>query len=170
MSEQRVYASRRRQLLLVASLVGIFVASLSVVIEPDPSTGLKPGPGDYLWVVIPGTILVAVLVWRAFKSRIVTDGRGIDLVRVVGHEFLPWSRVRHFEVHPTPSRAGVAVMARLHDELLVTVSNQINIRPVRDRAEAKKLARVKAESLRNALEADRQRRSAGEAVAPATAS
>jgi len=170
---RRVYASRRRQLLLSAGMVAIFGTTLSLVFEKDPSTGLKPLPGDYLWVVIPGTILVAALVWRAMKARLVTDRGGVDVVRVVGHEYLPWTRVRQFEVHPTPGRQGAAVVARLEDELLVKVSSQINVRPLRNRAEARRLARAKAETLRNALESDRQERmaaarlvSSGDSAAP----
>jgi hypothetical protein len=155
---KQVYATRRRQLLIVASLVGIYVATVSLVFEPDPSTGIKPLPGDYLWVVIPGTIVLAVLIWRAMKARIETSDTGVDLVRVAGHESIPWSDIRGFEVHPTPGRQGFAVRIRRPDETLVTVRSEINVRPLRDRDEARGLARVKAEMLRSQLEGDRRSR------------
>jgi hypothetical protein len=157
----RVYANRRRQWLYVFGLVAVFLCTLSLVFEPDPDTGLKPMPGDYLWVVIPGTILVAVLVWRAMKARIETDDRGVTVVRTVGHEFIPWSDVRGFEVHPSPSRQGSAVLVRRHDETLFTVRSEVNIRPlfpIRDRPEARLRARVRAELLHDALEVDRRSR------------
>lgn len=156
--DQRVYGSRRRQLLLAAALVGIFLATVSLVFEPDPTTGMKPLPSDYLWLVIPGAIMVGVLSWRAMKARVVTDARGVDVIRVVGHEFVPWSRLRGFEVHPTPSQQGAVVLARLADECLVKIRSEIMLRPVRDRAEARRLARGRAEILRRELDADRRDR------------
>ncbi|HSS08790.1 MAG TPA: hypothetical protein VLL25_02830, partial [Acidimicrobiales bacterium] len=155
---RHVYASRRRQLLLAGSLVAIFVVSLSVILEPDPDTGLTPVPGDYLWVVIPGAILIAVLAWRSLKASVVTDEGGVDIVRVVGHERIPWRTVRRFEVHPTPGKQGYAVLARLDNEVLVKVWTEIMIRPVRDRAAAKQIARARADALATALEADRRSR------------
>jgi len=168
---RQVYATRRRQLLLAASLVAVYVATVSLVFEPDPSTGIKPLPGDYLWVVIPGTIVLAVLVWRAMKTRIETSDAGIDLFRVAGHEALPWSDIRGFEVHPTPGRQGFAVRARRPDETLVTLRSEISVRPLRDRNEARGLSRVKAEMLRSQLEADRRsRRAQGTSGSGATGS
>jgi hypothetical protein len=167
---QRVYVSRRRQLLLSAGLLGIFLATLSLVLEPDPETGIKPLPGDYLWVVIPGTIVLLVLLWRAAKARIETDGGGIDLFRVAGHEYVPWSDIRGFEVHPTPSRQGAAVRIRRRSEALVTVRSEINVWPLRNRTEARRLARVRAEALREELEADRLSRLASGARPSSSAS
>ena len=164
----RVYASRRRQLVLVAALLGIFAVSVSSVVERDPTTGLQPLPGDYLWMVIPGAILVAVLVRRALKARIVTDRSGIDVVRVVGHEFLPWSDIRRFEVHPTPTRQGFAVVARRHDELVVKISSQVTAWPPRDRDQARRTARRWADELRDRLEGDRHERAQASATAGAT--
>jgi hypothetical protein len=155
-----VYASRRRQLLLAGSLVALFLVSLAVILEPDPDTGLKPVPGDYLWAVIPGAILIAVLAWRSLKARVVTDERGVEIVRVVGRERIPWPTMRRFEVHPTPGKQGSAVLARLDNEVLVKVWTEIMIRPIRDRAAAKQIARARAEALAAALEADRRSRQA----------
>ncbi|MDQ6615921.1 MAG: PH domain-containing protein [Actinomycetota bacterium] len=157
-SDRRVYARRPRQLLIAGSLLGIFLATLSMVLEPDPSTGIKPLPGDYLWVVIPGAIMLAVLVRRAFRARIQTDAGGVELVRVAGHERLPWSDIRGFEVHPTPSRQGFAVRARRHNEALVTLRNEINVRPLRDRDEARRRARERAATFKIQLDADRTSR------------
>jgi hypothetical protein len=166
--QQRVYVSRRRQLLLAAGLLAVFLATLSLVLEPDPETGIKPLPGDYLWVVIPGTIVLLVLVWRAMKARIETDSGGVDLFRVAGHEFVPWADVRGFEVHPTPGRQGSAVRIRRRSEALVTVRSEISVRPARDRDEARRLAKVRAVALRDQLEADRMSRLRSDAKAPSS--
>jgi hypothetical protein len=156
--DRRVYASRRRQLLIAGSMLGVFLATLTQVFEPDPTTGTKPLPGDYLWVVIPGTIALLVLVWRARKSRIETDASGVKLIKVAGHESFPWRDVRGFEVLPTPSRQGYAVRVRRRDESLVTVRSEINVRPLRDRDEARRRAKVRAVALCEELEADRKAR------------
>jgi hypothetical protein len=153
--DRRVYVSPNRRWLLAGSLVALFVGGSSLIFEKDPSTGLKPGPDDYLWVVIPFAILTAVLAWRAFKVRVVTDPNGIDVVRVVGHERVPWKRLRRFEVHPTPGRQGSVVLARTEDEVLVRVWTELMIRPLRDRPEARRLARLKAERIAAAFEEDR---------------
>src|SRR6516165_11907255 len=153
---RHVYASRRRQLLLAGSLIALFLFSLTLLAEPDPDTGLKPVPGDYLWVVIPAALLIAVLAWRARKAKVVTDDRGVEIVRVVGHEWIPWPTMRRFEVHPTPGKPGFAVLARLDNEVLVKVWTEITIRPLRDREAARQMARAKAEALAVALEADRR--------------
>jgi len=162
---RHVYASRRRQLLLAGSLIALFLFSLTLLAEPDPDTGLKPVPSDYLWVVIPAGLLIAALAWRARKAKVVTNDKGVEIVRVVGREWIPWAALRRFEVHPTPGRQGFAVLARLDNEVLVKVWTEITIRPVRDRAAAKEVARAKAEALAVALEADRKARQAA-ALAP----
>jgi hypothetical protein len=170
---RRIYINRGRQLLIAGSMLGIFLATLTQVFEPDPATGMKPLPGDYLWVVIPGSIALVVLMRRAMKSRIETDDRGVELFRVAAHESLPWSDIRGFEVHPTPSRQGIAVRARRRDESLLTVRSEINMRPVRDRDEARRQARVRAETLREQLDADRRSRplsSGGPSGGPSSAS
>jgi hypothetical protein len=156
--DRRIYSSRRRQLLLAGSLVALFAAGSSLIFEKDPDTGLKPLPSDYVWVVVPGAILLAVLAWRACRARIVTDSRGVDIVRVVGHERLPWIALRDFEVHPTPGRQGSAVVARMHDERLVKVWTEIVIRPVRDRPAARASARERAAAVAEVLESDRVER------------
>lgn len=158
----RVYRARSHQLLLATGLVGVYLATLSLVFEPDPSTGIKPLPGDYLWVVIPGTILLAWMVWRALKARVETDPGGVDLIRTVGHEFIPWSDVRGIEVLPTPSRQGASVRIRRQNETLVTVRNEISIRPLRDRDEARRTARERAAAFRDQLDADRRSRRSSE--------
>ena len=147
-------------MLLAGSLVALFLFSLTLLAEPDPDTGLKPVPGDYLWVVIPAALLIAVLAWRARKAKVVTDDRGVEIVRVVGHEWIPWPTMRRFEVHPTPGKQGFAVLARLDNEVLVKVWTEITIRPLRDREAARQMARAKAEALAVALEADRRARQA----------
>ncbi len=166
---RRVYGKRSRQWLVAGSLLAVFGATLSLVFEPDPSTGVKPLPGDYLWVVIPGTIVLAVLVWRAFQARVETDTGGVHLFRTVGHEFFPWSDVRGFEVLPTPSRQGASVRIRCQNETLVTVRNEINVRPLRDRDEARRRARLRAAAFGDELAADRRTRTAKDPRPPGAA-
>jgi hypothetical protein len=158
--DRHLYISRNRRWLLASSLVVLFLSGSSLILEKDPSTGLKPGPNDYLWIVLPGAILIAVLVWRSFKVHVVTDPKGIDIVRVVGHERVPWSRLRQFEVHPTPGKQGSVVLARTDDEVLVRVWTEMMVRPVRDRQEAKRLAKIQAEGIAAVLEKDRRERQA----------
>jgi hypothetical protein len=157
---RHVYASRRRQLLLAGSLIALFLFSLTLLAEPDPDTGLKPVPGDYLWVVIPAALLIAALAWRARKAKVVTNERGVEIVRVVGREWIPWAALRRFEVHPTPGRQGSVVLARLDNEVLVKVWTEITILPLGDREASRQVSRAKAEALAVALEADREARQA----------
>lgn len=156
--DRRIYINRGRQWLIGGSILGIYLATLSQVFEPDPSTGIKPLPGDYLWVVIPGTIALFVLLWRTMKSRVETDPHGMTMIRAAGRERVLWSDVRGFEVHPSPSRAGFSVRLRRRDESLITVRNEINLRPLRDRDEARRRARPRAVAFREQLEADRRSR------------
>ena len=156
--DRRTYASRRRQLLIAGSLVALFLAGSSMIFENDPETGLKPLPSDYVWVVVPAGILIAVLAWRSRRARVVTDSRKVDVVRVVGHEEIPWRKLRRFEVHPTPGRQGSVVVARLEDERLVKVWTEITVRPLRDRATAKATAHARAAAIADSLEADRLER------------
>jgi len=155
---RRIYQSRDRQRLIAASLIALLVAGSSLIFEKDPETGLLPVPNDYLWVVIPGILLIFALAWRALRVRVETDLGGIDMVRVVGHERLPWSSVRRFEVHPTPGRQGSVVLARTDGEILVKVRSELFVRPLRDRGEARRRARARADVLAAQLEADRVER------------
>jgi hypothetical protein len=158
--DRRIYLSSKRRWLIATSLIALLLAGSSLIFERDPDTGLLPVPSDYLWVVIPGAILIAVLAWRALKVQIVTDRRGVEIVRVVGRERVPWSRLRRFEVHPTPGKQGSVVLARTDNEILVKVSAEVMVRPIRDRDEARRLARVRTEELAKSLEEDRVMRQA----------
>jgi hypothetical protein len=158
--DRRIYFSRRRRWLIATSLVALLLGGSSLIFEKDPDTGLLPVPGDYLWVVIPGAILILVLAWRALKVQVVTDRRGVEIVRVVGRERVPWSRLRSFEVHPTPGKQGSVVLARTDDEVLVKISSEVMIRPVRDRDGARRLARIRSDALAKDLEEDRRARRA----------
>jgi hypothetical protein len=152
---RRVYSSRVRQLLLAGGLLGVYLATLSFCFQVDPDTGLKPLPSDYLPIVIPGSIALLYLVWRAMKARVETTDRGIDLIRVVGHESFPWSDIRSVEVLPSPSRRGYTVRVRQQNETLVTVRNELNFRPIRNLDERRRLAHTRAVAFRDVLEADR---------------
>ena len=53
------------------------------------------------------------------------------------------------------------VLARTDDEVLVKVSSEVMVRPMRNRDEARRLARIRSDALANQLEEDRaMRRSA----------
>jgi hypothetical protein len=153
--DRRIYLSRKRRWLIATSLIALLLAGSSLIFERDPDTGLLPVPSDYLWVVIPGAILIAVLAWRALKVEVVTDRRGLEIVRVVGRERIPWSRLRRFEVHPTPGKQGSVVLARMNDEILVKISAEVMVRPIRDRDEARRLAKIRTDELASELEQDR---------------
>jgi hypothetical protein len=157
--QPRLYRSRRHQWLVAGGLVGITLVSLGVILEPDPETGLRPLPSDYLWVVIPALVMIAYLIWRAFQTRILTSPAGVEVVRTVGRELVPWTEVRRFEVHPSPSRWGFEVSARLRDERCLRIRAE---HPARRGVDGKAAARRRAEALARALEADRP-------VAPAAA-
>ena len=163
--DRRIYLSRKRRWLIATSLIALLLAGSSLIFEKDPDTGLLPVPSDYLWVVIPGAILIFVLAWRALKVKVVTDRRGVEIVRVVGRERVPWSRLRRFEVHPTPGKQGSVVLARTSDEVLVKISSEVMIRPMRDRDEARRLARLRTDELAGNLEQDRLMRQAALAAA-----
>jgi hypothetical protein len=156
--DRRVYISPNRRWLLAGGLIALCLGGLGVVLERDPSTGLVPAPNDYLWTVIPLSIMMVVLAWRATKVKVTTDPGGIEVVKVVGRERVPWKRLRRFEVHPTPGKQGSVVLARTDDEVLVRIWTEIVVRPVRDRDEARRLARAKADQFLEVLEEDRRAR------------
>ncbi|MGH9126579.1 MAG: hypothetical protein ACRDZ8_17895 [Acidimicrobiales bacterium] len=157
---RRVYAARTKQLLLAGSILAIYLCTISLIWEPDPDTGIRPTPGDYLPIVIPGTILVLWLIWRALKARVETSDGGVRLVRVVGKEWFPWSDVRGFELLPSPSKRGATVRLRQQNETLVIVRSEVNLRPPRDRDERRRRATERAVAFRDVLEADRVERMA----------
>ena len=156
-SDVHVYCRRSRQWLLAGSIIAILLVSLSVILEPDPETGVRPVPGDYLWVVIPGVLLMLVLAWRALHIKVTIDSDGVDITRTLGHERVSWRELRRFEVHPTPGRQGYVVRARLDNEILVNVWTEIEARPVFDRDEARRIARQRADVVAAAMEQDRIR-------------
>src|SRR2546423_1684953 len=108
----RMYRSRPRQLLIAASILGLYIATFSIVLEPDPVTHTKVPAATYMWQVIPFALLTLVLGWRAFRVRLVSTPEGLGVQRVVSREFLPWSTIRDFEVHESPSGRIVTVVAR----------------------------------------------------------
>jgi hypothetical protein len=109
---EREYRSRQRQLLIAASIVALYVATFSVILEPDPVTHTKVHAGTYIWQVVPFALLTAFFGWRAFKVRLVTAPGGIKVYRVASREYLPWSTIRGFEIHDSTSGRIVAVVAR----------------------------------------------------------
>lgn len=155
-SDVHIYSRRSRQWLLAGSVIAVLLVSLSVILEKDPETGVRPVPGDYLWVVIPGVLLMLFLAWRALRVHVTTDAAGVQIIRTLGREQVAWPDIRRFEVHPTPGRQGYVVRARLDNEVLVNVWTEIEVRPLRDRDEAKRIARQRAGVIAAALEDDRR--------------
>src|SRR4051794_25331768 len=86
------------------------------------------------------------MVWRALQVRLVTTPDGMQVQRVTGREFLPWSTVRGFEVHDSTS-----------GRILMVVARRTNSRTVRLRSFSATRA-DEAEAFRAALEADRLER------------
>jgi hypothetical protein len=150
----RHYRNRRHQWLVVAALLGITIVSLGVILEPDPETGLRPLPSDYLWVVVPALVMIGVLIARALRTEVVADAGGLLVVRTVGRDTVPWSAIRRFEVHASPSRWGFEVVARLVDERCLRIRAE---HPGRRRADARAAARDRADALAAQLEEDRDR-------------
>jgi hypothetical protein len=159
MQETRTYLIRRRQLWFAVGVVVAFVVSASVILEPDPASGVVAKPSDYLWILIPSALLTAGLTVRAARTRVETTQVGVVMHHVLSRETLPWSAVDHFEVHPTPSGRGSQVLAR------TTVGRLVRIRtffPIRRQTDH----RGPALAFRATLEADGQQRR-GRVVVPA---
>ena len=110
--DQKVYRSRKRQLLIAASILAAYVATFSVILEPDPVSHTKVGPGKYLWQLIPFAVLTVVLGWRALQVRLVSSRDGLAVHRVASREFLPWSTVSGFEIHESSTGRIASVVAR----------------------------------------------------------
>src|SRR5436190_16516582 len=117
-----VYRSRRRQWLIAAGMLGLFVLLWSQTQQPDYETHVKPAFSRYIWELAPFLLLTVVMAVRAFRVRVVTTDEGVHLYRVLAHRFVPWSEVVGVEVHPTPSGKLAAVKLRLESKLTVTVS------------------------------------------------
>jgi hypothetical protein len=121
--DERVYRSKQRQLLIAASIVALYVATFSVVLEPDPVSHTKVDPSKYLWQVIPFAVLAIVLGWRAMQVRLVSTADGLAVHRVASREFLPWSTISGFEVHPSSTGWMSAVVARRTNGRTVRLTN-----------------------------------------------
>ena len=140
--DQRIYRSRQRQLLVAGSILAAYLATFSVILQPDPVSDTKIAAGHYLWQVIPFAVLTLVLGWRAMNVRLVSTADGLQVHRVASREFLPWATVRGFEVHESPTGRIVSVVARRTNRRTVRLANYL----VGNRAAA--------EALRSDLEAD----------------
>ena len=153
----RTYRSRRKQLLIAAGLVASFGVGFASILYPDPVTHTVSGPGEYLWEVIPGAILIIILAIRGLQSRLVTSSRGLLAYRVTGKDWLPWSRIRGFEVHRMAGGRAAAVVARLDDERVVRLWSYPASRNEGGRSDS-------ARALAAELTADRGERLAGRGV------
>jgi hypothetical protein len=117
-----VYRSRRRQWLIAAGMVALFLLLWSQTQQPDYETHIRPAFSRYIWELAPFVLLTVVMAVRAFRVRTVTGDDGVHLARVLTNEFHPWSEITGIEVHPTPSGKLVAVKLRLRDRRTVKVS------------------------------------------------
>ena len=64
-----VYRSRRRQLLIVAGMVALFVLLWAQTQQPDYETHVKPQFSKYVWELAPFLLLTVVMAIRAFRVR-----------------------------------------------------------------------------------------------------
>jgi len=155
-ADQKVYRSRQRQLLIAASILAAYLATFSVLLEPDPVSHTKVGAGKYLWQVIPFALLTVVLGWRALKVRLVSSRDGLAAHRVATREFLPWSTVSGFEIHESPTGRVASVVARRTNGRTVRLVNFWA-----GKAGANGVVPPAAEALRAELEADMAARAIG---------
>jgi hypothetical protein len=149
--EIRVYRIPRRQTLFAVGVVFTFLVCASLIFEPDPASGVVSKPSDYIWPLIPSALLAIFLTWRAWRTRVETTAGGVVVHHVLSRETIPWDTIDHFEVHPTPSRRGSAVLARTTLGRLTRVRTWVAVRRGTDHRSA-------ALAFRDALEADRHAR------------
>jgi hypothetical protein len=118
-----VYRSRKRQWLIAAGMLGLFVLLWSQTQQPDYETHVKPAFSRYIWELLPFLVLSIVMAIRAFRVRTVTTADGIHLYRVLAHEYYPWSAIAGVELHPSPSGKIATIKLRRTDRRTVKVSN-----------------------------------------------
>jgi hypothetical protein len=147
---ETTYASRRRQWLIALSVIGSFIATFGMVFEPDPVTHTLAKPSQYLWELVPVAVLTIVMAARCFRARVVTTATSLEVFRVTSQDVLPWSDVRGFEVHRTPSGRLAPVVAR--------VASGRTVRLALFRVDRHTGGSPEAEQLAEQLRADRQTR------------
>jgi hypothetical protein len=121
--DERIYRSKQRQLLIAASILAAYIATFSVVLEPDPVSHTKVDPSKYLWQVIPFAFLTMFLGWRAMRVRLVSTADGLAVHRVASREFLPWSTITGFEIHESSTGWMASVVARRINGRTVRLAN-----------------------------------------------
>jgi hypothetical protein len=154
LQETRVYRIPRRQAFFAVGVVFAFLVCASLIFEPDPASGVVSKPSDYIWPLISSALLTVFLAWRAWRTRVETTPTGVVVHHVLSRETIPWDTIDHFEVHPTPSRRGSAVLARTTLGRLTRIRTWVAVRRGTDHRSA-------ALTFRDALEADRQARAGG---------
>jgi hypothetical protein len=157
--DETTYASRRRQLLICLAVLAFFFSTFGMVFEPDPVTHTLAKPSQYLWELVPFAVLTLVMAARCFRARLVTTAASLQVWRVTSHEILPWSDVRGFEVHRSPSGRLAPLVARLASGRTVRLALFRVDRHTGHSSEAEQLAEQ--------LRADRQARLDRLAPAPA---
>src|SRR5437660_10305987 len=80
-----VYRSRRRQWLIAAGMLGLFVLLWSQTQQPDYETHVKPNFSRYIWELAPFFLLTVVMAVRAFRVRVGSTGEGVHLYGVLAH-------------------------------------------------------------------------------------
>ena len=153
------YRSRKRQWLIAASILGLFVLLWSQTQQPDYETGIRPRFGNYVWELAPFLALTLIMAVRAFRVRTVTTDDGIHLYRVLAHEYHPWTEVTGIEIHPSTTGKLAAVKLRLDSRRTVKVSSfRVHKADAGSSAEAERLAEH--------LRADHRARMDGQPVDP----
>jgi len=150
-----VYRSRRRQVLIMSSMVALFVLLWAQTQQPDYETHVKPAFSNYIWELAPFLLVTVIMAVRAFRVRIVTTDRALHVYRVLSHERLAWGEITGFEVHPSPSGRILVVKARLADRRTVKLSSFWN------RRRGGETAAAAAEALASELRRDRRARAEG---------
>jgi hypothetical protein len=156
---ETTYASRRRQVLICVAVLASFFATFGMVFEPDPVTHTKALPSQYLWELVPFAVLTLVMAARCFRARLVTTPNGLHIYRVTSDEELPWSDIRGFEVHRSPSGRLSPVVAR--------VASGRTVRLALFRTDRETGTAPDAEQLAERLRADRAARLARAVHSPA---
>ena len=146
--EVRVHKVPRLRWGILLGIAIAFAVSFQQITQPDYNTHTRAKPGDWLWVVVPGLVILAVIGVRVWRSRIEASAEGLRVVRVTETEAIPWADLAGIEVRPTQNRWGTVISARKTDRRVIRLGT-IPGRTDKHRA--------KADALKAELEADRLR-------------
>ena len=146
--EVRVHKVPRLRWAILLGIALAFAVSFQQITQPDYNTHTRARPADWLWVVLPGLVILGFIGVRVWRSRIEASPEGIRVVRVTESELVPWDQLAGIEVRPTQNRWGTVISARRTDRRVVRLGTV----PGRTARHA-----AKAQALKAQLEADRAR-------------